>query len=38
MEAYESAMTFEVMVTKVNLLLECALFPMVRKLSPELEN
>src|SRR6266702_4352750 len=38
MEAYESAMTFEVMVTKVNLLLERALFPTVRKRSPELEN
>ena len=37
-EAYESAMTFEVTVTKVNLLLERALFPTVRKLSPESEN
>ena len=31
-------MTFKVMVTKVNLLLKHALFPTVRKLSPELEN
>jgi len=31
-------MTFKVTVTKVNLLLECALFLTVRKLSPESEN